>query len=87
MGESFLLAEDEPLTPNIDGVMALEFLEGGPKTRKLAENRRKLDLWTLVFFFVPAPLSAVYRAQFSQNYETVCVGKTNSGIQRTATTW
>ena len=23
MGESFLLSEDEPLTPNIDGVMAL----------------------------------------------------------------
>ena len=38
MGESFLLSEDEPLTPNIDGVMALEFLEGGPKTRKLAKK-------------------------------------------------
>ena len=23
MGESFILSEDEPLTPNIDGVMAL----------------------------------------------------------------
>ena len=23
MGESFLLSEDEPLTPNIDGAMAL----------------------------------------------------------------
>ena len=40
-----------------------EFLEGGPKTRKLAENWRKLDLLILVvFYFVPAPLSV--RAHF-----------------------
>ena len=34
-----------------------EFLEGGPKTRKLAKNRQKLDLWILVFIFLgPRPL-------------------------------
>ena len=39
-----------------------EFLEGGPKTRKSAENWRKLDLSILVFiFFAPAPSSV--RAQ------------------------
>ena len=42
MGESFLLSKDEPLTPNIDGVVAFEFLEGGPKTRKSAKNRQKV---------------------------------------------
>ena len=57
MDESFLLYEDEPLTPNIDGVMTL-----WPKTRKSAENQQKLDLSIIVFiFFAPAPSSV--RAQ------------------------
>ena len=34
-----------------------EFLEGGPKTRKSAENRQKLDPSNLVFiYFRPRPL-------------------------------
>ena len=41
MGKSFLLSEDEPLTPNIDGVMALWIFRRRAQT---AENRRKLDL-------------------------------------------
>ena len=32
-----------------------EFLEGGPKTRKSAKNRRTLDLSILVFFSPPPP--------------------------------
>ena len=38
MGESFILFEDEPLTPNIDGVMALWIFRRRAQT---AENRRK----------------------------------------------
>ena len=41
MGEIFILSEDEPLTPNIDGVMALWIFRRRAQT---AENRRKLDL-------------------------------------------
>ena len=46
MGERFLLSEDEPLTPDIDGVTAVwhfGFLEGGPKTRKIG------TIWTSKF--------------------------------------
>ena len=39
MGESFLLSEYEPLTPNIDGVMALWIFRRRAQTRKSAENR------------------------------------------------
>ena len=44
MGESFLLSDDETLTPNIDGVMALWILEGGPKRPKIGKNWQKMDL-------------------------------------------
>ena len=40
MGESFLLSEDEPRTPNIDGVMALWNFRRRAQT---AKNLRKLD--------------------------------------------
>ena len=40
MGESFLLSEDGPLTPNIDGVMGLWIFRRRAQTVK---NRRKLD--------------------------------------------
>ena len=47
MGESFLLSEDEPLTPNIDGVMALWIFRRRAQT---AENRRKsVKNWTSKF--------------------------------------
>ena len=39
MGENFILSKDEPLTPNIDGVMALWIFRRRAQT---AENRRKL---------------------------------------------
>jgi len=64
MGESFILSEDEPLTPNIDGVMALWIFRRRAQT---AENRRKsakigpLDP-SIYLFFTPAPSSV--RAQF-----------------------
>ena len=57
MGESFLLTEDEPLTLNIGGVVALWFLEIGPKTRKPAKNWQKLALSILVF--CPVPLEEI----------------------------
>ena len=38
MDESLILSEDEPLTPNIDGVMALWIFRRRAQT---AENRRK----------------------------------------------
>ena len=41
MGEAFLLSKDEPLTPNIDGVMALWIFRRRVQT---AKNRQKLDL-------------------------------------------
>ena len=61
MGESFLLSEDEPLSPNIDGAMALWIFRRRAQT---AENWQKMDLLILVFnFFAPAPSSV--RAHFS----------------------
>ena len=41
VGESFLMFKDEPLTPNIDGVMALWIFRRRAQT---AEIRQKLDL-------------------------------------------
>merc|ERR1711966_610057 len=50
-----------------------EFLEGGPKRPKIAEN------WTLriyfLFIFAPAPWSFCIGVYFSQYYGTVRVGK------------
>ena len=64
MVESFLLSKDEPLTPNIDGVMALWIFWRRAQT---AKNLRKLDLSILVFdCFAPAPSSV--RAQFFQGW-------------------
>ena len=57
MGESFLLPKDEPLTPNIDGV--IEFLEEGPKRPKIGKKWQKLDLSILVFIFCPRPLEEI----------------------------
>ena len=42
-----------------------EFLEGGPKTRKSAENRQKLDLSILVFIFFVLTPSFVRAQTFS----------------------
>ena len=53
-----------------------EFLEGGPKTRKSAENRRKLDPSNLVFiYFRPRPIVRCVPELISQNYGTVRVWK------------
>ena len=55
-----------------------EFLEGGPKTRKSAENRQKMDLLILVFiYFRPGRRKSV-QTFLSQNYGTVRVGVKNS---------
>ena len=71
MVESFLLSKDEPLTPNIDGVMALWIFWRRAQT---AKNLRKLDLSILVFdIFAPAPSSV--RAQFFQGWHCSCVLK------------
>ena len=57
MGESFLLSEEEPLTPNIDGVVALRNFRRRAHT---AEHRRTLDLSMLVFISVrPDPLEEI----------------------------
>ena len=57
MGESFLLSKDEPLTPNIDGVMALWIFRRRAQTSK---NRQKLakigPLDPSFYFFAPSPL-------------------------------
>ena len=53
--ERFLLSEDEPLPPNIDGVVALWIFRRRAQT---AENRQKLDLSILVFFR-PDPLEEI----------------------------
>ena len=52
MGESFILSEDKPLTPNIDGVMALWIFRRRAQT---AKSWQKLDLSILVFDFLPPP--------------------------------
>ena len=55
MGGSFLLSEDEPLTPNIDGVMALWIFRNSARN---TQNRQKLDLSILVSeFFCPCPFA------------------------------
>ena len=62
MGESFLLSKDEPLTPNIDGVMALWIFRNRAQT---AENWRKSakigPLDSSLEFFRPRPLVVLYR--------------------------
>ena len=56
MGESFLLSEDEPLTLNIDGVMALWIFRRRAQT---AENRRKSAIIgpfeSIFYLFSPPP--------------------------------
>ena len=56
MGESFILSKDEPLTPNIDGVMALWIFRRRAQT---AENRRKSPkigpLDSSFYIFSPRP--------------------------------
>ena len=65
MGESFILSKDEPLTPNIDGDMALWFFRRRAQNTKIGRRSATLDLLILVLIFVaPAPLSVC--AQFFQ---------------------
>ena len=52
MGETFLLSADEPLTPDIDGVMSLWIFKRRAQNTK---NERKLVLSILVFIFPPPP--------------------------------
>ena len=52
MGKSFLLSKDEPLTSNIDGVVALWIF----RRAQTAKKWQKMDFLILVFeFFAPAP--------------------------------
>jgi len=57
MGQIFLLSEDGPLVPNIDGVVTLCIFRNLARN---TQNRRKLDLSILVFiFFRPDPLEEI----------------------------
>ena len=77
MGESFLLSKDEPLTPNIDGVMALWIFRNRAQT---AENWRKsakigpLDS-SLEFFSPPPPGRFVSEFNFPSTMELSALGK------------
>ena len=83
--ESFLLSKDEPLTPNIDGVMALWFFRRGAQK---AENRQKLDLWILVFnFFARAPSSVLDKSTSAEQFGSRRVRLANSGSKPTTITW
>ena len=55
MGESFLLSKDEPLTPNIDGVMPLWIFRTRAQNTKIGQKSAKMDLSVLVFIFSPRP--------------------------------
>ena len=44
VGESFILSEDEPLTPNIDGVVALWIFRRRAQTAENRQKSAKLDL-------------------------------------------
>ena len=71
MGERFLLSKDEPLTPNIDGVMALWMFWRRPQT---AKNLRKLDLSIQVFgFFCPRPLVRLCSSFLRDRIVVVCL--------------
>ena len=66
MGERFLLSKDEPLTPNIDGVMALWISRRRAQT---AENGQKIDLSILVLlFFAPAPSKKIISEYFTEEF-------------------
>ena len=55
MVESLLLSKDEPLTPDIDGVVALRVF-GGPKIQKSA----KIGLLNFTREIILAPLKSVF---------------------------
>ena len=64
MGESFLLSEDEPLNPNIDGVMALWIFRRRAQT---AENRRKsakIGPLEYIFYLFSPPPSGRFVSEF-----------------------
>ena len=57
MGERFLLSEDEPLTPNIDGVMALWIFRRRAQNTKIGRKSAKIGpLDPSFYFFRPRPL-------------------------------
>ena len=51
MGESFLLSEDKPLTPNIDGDMALWFFRRRAQNTKIGRKPAKNGLLDPSFYF------------------------------------
>ena len=58
MGESFLLSKDEPLTPNIDGVMALWIFRNRAQTAENWQKSAKIGpLDSSLEFFSPPPPS------------------------------
>ena len=85
MGESFLLSKDEPLTPNIDGVMALWiFRRRAQKTK----NWRKLDLSILVFIiFRPRPLEESLFKIFYWGVRKQAIIKKNGTKPSTSRSW
>ena len=63
-----------------------EFLEGGPKIRKSAKNRRKLDLSVLVFiYFHPAPLEEIRSNLFISELRNRPRWEKNSGTRASTT--
>merc|ERR1711966_548823 len=76
MGERFLLFKDEPLTPDIDGVMALWFFRNRAQNTKIGQKLAKIGPLDRSFYlFAPAPSFVVYWSQFSKNFGTVGVEK------------
>ena len=56
VGEAFLLSKDEPLTPNIDGVLALWIFRRRAKNTKIDQKSAKIrPLDSGFYFFAAAP--------------------------------
>ena len=55
MGESFLLSEDEQLTPNIDGVMALLIFRRRAQNTKIGQKLAKIGPLDPSFYFILTP--------------------------------
>ena len=77
MSEIFLLSEDEPLTPNIDGIMALWIFRNTSQNTKIGQKLAKIGPLESIFYLVlpPPPRPLCTRGNFPRTTELSTLGK------------
>ena len=77
MGESFLLSEDELLTPNIDWVVALWIFRNRSQNTKIGQKSAKIGPLKSSFYLVspPPPCPLCTGVSFSRTTEPSALGK------------